>query len=135
MDICIPVQAELSLALPSGTVANPLEQARIDDATAALPEPPTADLKVTATTIDPATHSLRIAFVVPDDDRAAPEIFLAGPSGFSFGKPSINAAADGGFVADIPYRAPAKGGELKGRTALFVLRSGRRSMETSLAFE
>jgi DsbC/DsbD-like thiol-disulfide interchange protein len=134
-DICIPVQAELALVLPAGTVANPLEQARIDDATAALPGAPAADFKVTETALDAAAKTFRIAFLAPQGTDTAPEIFLAGPTGFSFGKPIIKAAADGSFTADIPYRTPAKSGDLQGKTAILVLRSGARSIETPLAFE
>jgi len=134
-DICIPVQAELSVSLPAGAATNPLEQARIEDAKAALPGAPAADFKVTRTTLDTAAKTLRIVFLAPQNKETAPEIFLSGPAGFSFGKPIVKAAADGGFTAEIPYHAPAKGGDLKGRTAELVLRAGARSIETPLAFE
>ncbi len=133
-DICIPVQADLTLSLPVGTAANPLEQARIDDAIAALPGAPAADLKVTATRVDAAAKKLEIAFVAPGGKAADAEIFLAGPAGFSFSKPTIHRSADGTFVADIPYRTP-KNGALTGKSAVLVLRAGPRSMETVLAFE
>ncbi|WEZ84135.1 protein-disulfide reductase DsbD family protein [Rhizobium sp. 32-5/1] len=134
-DICIPVQAELAVSLPAGAAGNPLEQARIDDAKAALPGAPAADFKVTETIVDTAAKTLQIRFMVPDGTQDVPEIFLAGPAGFSFGKPLVKVASGGGFTADIPYRSSKKGGNLTGRTAVLVLRAGPRSIETSLAFE
>lgn len=134
-DICIPVQAELAVALPAGAIANPLEQARIDDAKAALPDASTADFKVTETNLDPAAKTLRISFITPEDKDETPEIFLAGPAGFSFGKAMVKDAADGGYTADIPYQTSAKDGKLTGKTVVLVLRAGARSMETPLAFE
>ena len=90
-DICIPVQAELAVEMPAGAAANPLEQARIDAALAALPGAPAADFKVTETKVDAATKTLHIRFAAPDGEQEAPEIFLAGPAGFSFGKASDQA--------------------------------------------
>ena len=135
-DICIPVQANLSLSLPEGTAENPLDRARIDDAVAALPAQPSETFKVKAASFDAAGKRLRLSLVTPDASaEEPPELFLAGPPGYSFGKPEIISIANGAFTADVPVRVPAKGGALKSGSVLLVVRSGKRSMETPLAFD
>ena len=135
-DICIPVQAELSLSLPEGAADNPLDQARIDDAVAALPAQPSETFKVKAASFDAAGKRLRLSLVTPGVSTGTPpELFLAGPPGYSFGKPENVTMANGEFTAELPVRVPAKGGALKSGSVLLVARSGERSMETPLAFD
>ncbi len=135
-DICIPVQADLSLSLPEGTAENPLDRARIDDAVSALPAQPSEAFKVKAASFDAAGKRLRLSLVTPDASTGTPpELFLAGPPGYSFGKPENISVTNGEFTADVPVRVPAKGGALKSGSVLLVARSGERSMETPLAFD
>jgi DsbC/DsbD-like thiol-disulfide interchange protein len=135
-DICIPVQAELSLSLTEGAADNPLDMARIDDAVAALPAQPSETFKVKAASFDAAGRRLRLSLVMPGASaETPPELFLAGPPGYSFGKPENIRVANGAFTADVPVRVPAKGGTLKSGSVLLVARSGERSMETPLAFD
>ncbi|OBZ92915.1 hypothetical protein ADU59_24655 [Pararhizobium polonicum] len=135
-DICIPVQADLSLPLPAGLAENPLDKARIDDAVSALPEEPSDTFKVTAATFDPAGKRMRISLLLPwTNQTAPPELFLAGPPGYSFGKPDSMTTENGQVTADIPVRVPAQGGALKSGSVLLVARINGRSMETPLAFD
>jgi len=135
-DICIPVQADLSLSLPKGAAENPLDKARIEDAVAALPGQPSETFKVKAASFDTAGKRLRLSLVTPGvSAETPPELFLAGPPGYSFGKPENVTVANGEFTAEVPVRAPAKGGALKSGSVLLVARSGERSMETPLAFD
>ncbi|CAN7198852.1 protein-disulfide reductase DsbD family protein [Pararhizobium sp. LjRoot255] len=135
-DICIPVQAELSLSLTEGAADNPLDKARIDDAVAALPAQPSETFKVKAASFDAAGKRLRLSLVMPGASaETPPELFLAGPPGYSFGKPENISVANGTFTADVPVRVPAKGGTLKSGSVLLVARSGEHSMETPLAFD
>jgi DsbC/DsbD-like thiol-disulfide interchange protein len=135
-DICIPVQADLSLSLPDGLAENPLDRARIEDAASALPEEPSDTFKVTAASFDPAEKRLRISLLVPQETgNKPPEFFLAGPPGYSFDKPENITTVNGRVTADIPVRIPSKGGALKSGSVLFVARAGGRSMQTPLAFD
>jgi DsbC/DsbD-like thiol-disulfide interchange protein len=132
-DICIPVQADLHLSLPEGLAENPLDRARIEDAVAALPMPPSGTFKVTAAAFDAAEKRLHLELVTP---AAAPaEIFLSGPAGYSFGTPDTVVAQDGKVTAVVPVRVPAKGGALKSGAVTLVARSGDQSIETPLAFD
>ncbi|WP_455272422.1 protein-disulfide reductase DsbD domain-containing protein [Rhizobium herbae] len=132
-DICIPVQADFNLSLPEGLAENPLDRARIDDAVAALPMEPSDTFKVMAASFDTAEKRLHISLMTPAAMPA--ELFLAGPPGYSFGKPENVTSAAGEMTAEIPVRVPAKGGALKSGSVLLVARAGERSMQTPLAFD
>ncbi|MCW0000385.1 protein-disulfide reductase DsbD family protein [Pararhizobium sp. YC-54] len=133
-DICIPVQADLSLSLPESLAGNPLDRARIDDAVAALPMEPSDTFKVTAASFDAAGKRLHVSLVTPEAVAPA-ELFLAGPPGYSFGKPEMVTSENGKVTAEIPVRIPAKGGALKSGSVVLVARSGGLSMQTPLAFD
>ena len=135
-DICIPVQGELGLVLPGDGGGNPLDRARIDAAIAALPEKPADDFKVTTASFDPAAKRLRVALTVPAQAAGSmPELFFAGPPGYSFGKPEKMTHADGKVTAEVEVRIASKGGALKSGAVLLLARAGERSMETPLAFD
>lgn len=133
-DICIPVQGELTLALKQGDLDNPLDGARIDDAIAALPEAPSGDFAVTASHYDADKAVLNVSFHLPDGNDH-PELFLAGPSGVSFGKPEITTEGETGLGATVPVRLRGKDKELKGKPIVVTIRAKGRSMETTLAFD
>ncbi|HEV7319622.1 MAG TPA: protein-disulfide reductase DsbD domain-containing protein [Ensifer sp.] len=133
-DICIPVQGELTLALKQGSFDNPLDEARIDDAVAALPEAPSEDFAVTASRYDAAAARLHLSLRLPAGD-SHPELFLAGPPGVSFGKPEIRPEGSAELSATVPVRLSAKDGELKGKPIVLTVRAKNRSMETTLAFD
>lgn len=134
-DICIPVQAELSVSLPEKLVENPLERARIDAAVAALPQAPNDHFHVASAAYDPQAQVLRVTLALPaDSDAEQPELFIAGPPGYGFGKPVLS--RDGSNTrADIPVRAPKAGGALKSGSVVIVVRAGDQSMESPLAFD
>lgn len=135
-DICIPVQANLSLHLPAGLAKNPLDGARIADAASALPEPPSDTFKITAASFDPAAKRIHVQLKVPQGTgETHADLFIAGPPGYSFGKPENVSNAGGQMTAEIPVRIPSKGGTLKSGSVLLVARAGGRSMESPLAFD
>lgn len=133
-DICIPVQAELEVSMPDAMVENPLEKARIDAAVAALPQAPDDRFKAVSAAYDPQTDLLHLGLVLPEGE-AAPELFIAGPPGYGFGKPVLTPGDGGALRADIPVRAPKAGGALKSGSVMLTVRAGERSMETPLAFD
>jgi DsbC/DsbD-like thiol-disulfide interchange protein len=133
-DICIPVQANLSLSLPAGAAQNPLDRARIDNAVAALPMEPSDTFKVTAASFDAAAKRLHLTLLAPVSEIPA-ELFLSGPPGYSFGNPETITSDNGKVTAEIPVRIPANGGVLKSGSVLLVARAGGHSMETPLAFD
>jgi DsbC/DsbD-like thiol-disulfide interchange protein len=135
-DICIPVQGELNLMLKQGEFDNPLDAARIDGAVAALPEPPSENFKVATVVYDEQKAVVQLSLLLPPDAaKEPPELFLAGASGVSFGKPVITNAEGPEIKAEIPVRLAAKDKSLKGKPIILTVRAGERSMETTLAFD
>lgn len=135
-DICIPVQADFDLPLPAGLTENPLDRARIDDAIAALPSEPSDAFKVASASFDAAAKRLHLSLVTPGASaKAPPELFLAGPPGYGFGKPENVTLANGRMTAEVPVRVPVKGGALKSGSVVLVARSGDQSIQTPLAFD
>lgn len=133
-DICIPVQAELDVALPARMVDNPLEKARIDDAVAALPSEPSETFRVASASFDAATMKMRLAMTVPAGIEM-PELFLAGPPNYDFGNPENIQRNGNTMTIDVPVRVPAKGGALKSGSVLLVAKAGEQSIESALAFD
>ncbi|WP_077962133.1 protein-disulfide reductase DsbD domain-containing protein [Ensifer adhaerens] len=133
-DICIPVQGELTLALKQDGFDNPLDGARIEDAVAALPEAPSADFSVTSSRYDADKATLHLSVRLPADGHD-PELFLAGPPGFSFGRPEVQPARDREVNAAVPIKLTGKDRELKGKPIVLTVRAQGRSMETTLAFD
>lgn len=133
-DICIPVQGDLTLALKQGDFDNPLDGARIDAAVDALPEAPSGEFAITASRYDAEKAVLHLSVHMPNGtDR--PELFLAGPSGVSFGKPEISTEGEASLSAAVPVRLSGKDRELKGKPIVVTIRARDRSMETTLAFD
>ena len=135
-DICIPVQADLSVPLKERQAENPLEKARIDDAVAALPEEASDSFRVVSASFDRAAKVMRLTLAIADMPAGTlPELFLAGPPGYSFGKPANLMRVKGQVTAEVPVKEPQKAGALKSGAVLLVARAGARSMQTALAFD
>lgn len=132
-DICIPVQGELDVTLKEGDFDNPLDSARIADAVASLPEAPSEDFRVTTATFDAAAGVIRLDLQLPQK-ASRPELFLAGPSGISFGKPVVGEPATHRRV-DVPVRLSGKDKRIAGKPIALTVRAGDRSMETTLVFD
>ncbi|PYE46361.1 DsbC/DsbD-like thiol-disulfide interchange protein [Rhizobium sp. PP-F2F-G20b] len=81
--ICIPVQAELDLALAADAADNPLDTARVRAAFAALPAAPLPDFDVVHAAFDAQTHEIALAMRLPEGAELL-DVFLAAPSGYVF---------------------------------------------------
>lgn len=135
-DICVPVQADFNVSVPASQAENPLERARIDKAIADLPEAPSDGFKVSSAGFDGSAKRLKLSLILPAPDaKTPPELFLSGPSGFSFGKLENISVKNGVMTADVPVRVPAEGDGLADGAVLLVVRAGERNMQTTLAFD
>ncbi|MFP5075888.1 protein-disulfide reductase DsbD domain-containing protein [Rhizobium sp. YIM 134829] len=134
-EICIPVSA--TMVATAGTQPTPLEQARIDAALRALPEPPSPDFRIEQTAYDPEQGVLSLALHLPEIRAAGPvELFLSGPDDQQFGRP-VETGREGRTVRFAVALKGAPGG-LPGSEAgpiLITVRAAGRSMETPLAFD
>lgn len=133
-EICIPVQGTLDLTLESGDFDNPLDGARIENAIASLPEPPSDDFRITKSAFDEATGTIRLDLRLPQG-AGKPEIFLAGSAGLSFGPPVVGDLTGAERRVDVPVKLSAKDREIAGKAIVLTVRAGDRSMETTLAFD
>jgi len=139
-DICIPYEAKLSLKLPPGT-ADPSAHAHlIDKYRSAVP----GDGKAHGLKID-ALHSVttktgaRLQLVASAQTPfTAPDTFVEGAPGLSFGKPSV-IMLDGGRRALIDVQVDGldglddeKGQTIDNRSFVVTLVDGRRAAESML---
>ncbi|PDT40639.1 MULTISPECIES: protein-disulfide reductase DsbD domain-containing protein [Sinorhizobium] len=133
-DICIPVQGTLDLALKAGVFDNPLDGARIEEAVAALPKPPSDHFRVTMTDFEEDAGIMHLDLRLPQD-AGEPEIFLAGPAGLSFGAPVVGDLSGAERRVDIPVKFSGKDRKMGGKAIAITVRAGDLSMETTLAFD
>lgn len=95
-EICIPLDAALSLDLPA-TAARPTAFTQLLDRWASRVPADLPGLGLTVSTAyaegDPASPKL-VLTLVSDTALSQPDVFPEGPSGLSFGKPAVTLAAD-----------------------------------------
>ncbi|HVK90506.1 MAG TPA: protein-disulfide reductase DsbD domain-containing protein [Mycoplana sp.] len=132
-DICIPVQADLSVDLQAGATAEANEAAELAAAEAALPEPPSADFMVTGAHWSDDGKSLHVTFTAPG--AAPPQVFVSGPAGFQFGSGTTPARSGDAYRVEVPLLQKPKAASLSGAAILFTAESGGRAMETPLAID
>ncbi len=129
-EICIPLQAELTVD-PS-VETDPLEEALVSAAEAALPEKPGKDFSVTAATLDADRGTLRLELTVPAvADAGSPDFFLSGPSGYGFG-PARDVELNGTRLkAAIPVTQHPRRDPAGAKSIVLAVGMGGRTMETS----
>ncbi|KQR77414.1 protein-disulfide reductase DsbD domain-containing protein [Rhizobium sp. Leaf341] len=141
--ICIPVQAQLDVALAdaqAGAAAdNPLDTARVRSAFAALPAPPSPDFNVAEARFDATGHAIALALTLPEGATLS-DVFLAAPSGYAFGPLRSEIDATGRTQVRIPTKRPLKASGLPAdgsiRATISVKRpGGMAAMETPLVFK
>ncbi|QRM54575.1 protein-disulfide reductase DsbD domain-containing protein [Sinorhizobium sp. BG8] len=134
-EICVPVQAELSVDVGAESFANPLEIAALDDAEARLPERASEDFRATSASWSGDGKTLSVMFRAPDDDGAPPEVLVSGPEGFQFGVARPTGQGDGSYSYEVPLVRKPKAADGKTAQLLLTVRSGARTMETPLVLD
>jgi DsbC/DsbD-like thiol-disulfide interchange protein len=134
-NICIPFQAEFSLALPP-VKGTPVEEAMIlNSALAQLPEAPSDTFAVTQYVMAQGGHVLRLTLRLPEDAGEAPQVIVTGPEGHILFD-GVNGRRDGDiYTLDMPIGKIPKGYDIKGKRWGILAIAGKRAMETSLAFD
>jgi DsbC/DsbD-like thiol-disulfide interchange protein len=134
-NICIPFQAEFSLAFKplKGT---PVEEAMIlNEAAARLPEAPSDAFAVTRYAMTQGGNVLRLTLRLPEGTEKPPQVIVTGPEGHILFD-GINGQQDGeSYSLDMPVGKLPKGYDVKGKRWGILVLAGNRAMETSLAFE
>jgi DsbC/DsbD-like thiol-disulfide interchange protein len=135
-DICIPVQAELSVDTGAETFANPLEEMLIAEAEADLPAGSAQDFAALSSAWSTDGKSLEVSFKAPlAEDGSMPEVFVSGPGNFQFGAAGALEKHGEAYVATVPVLHRPKKADLSAKPILFTVRSGDRTMETPLAID
>ena len=134
-DICIPFQAEYSLALPVGEQPTTHELALLDAAKASLPQPPSSDFTLQNHSLSADAKTLSLSLTLPEATGKAPTIYVTGPTGYAFFQ-QANAKREGTiYSADITIGKLPKNYDIKGKTWGILVVDGDRAMETTLALE
>ncbi|MBD9371314.1 hypothetical protein IB238_01500 [Rhizobium sp. ARZ01] len=135
-DICIPVQAELTVDLQASATAGSQDEAVVAVAEAALPEAPSPDFAVSDARWSADGKSISVTFTAPArrSDKP-PQVFVSGPEGFQFGSGAAPERIGDAYRVDVPLLHKPKSASLSGAAILFTVESGGRSMETPLAID
>ncbi|MCY0094177.1 protein-disulfide reductase DsbD domain-containing protein [Hoeflea ulvae] len=135
--ICVPFQADFTVDLAEGSVADDGAPSIVADAFARLPEAPGADFKVETARFDAESKSLEIAARLPGfrPSGVTPDLFVAGPQGFAFAPPQL-VSDEAGLatwtvrIEGLPEPAPDAG--VAGENLDIVVTLGQRAIGLSL---
>ncbi|WP_439626670.1 protein-disulfide reductase DsbD domain-containing protein [Shinella sp.] len=133
-DICIPVQAELTVDSIGESFANPLEETAIADAEATLPGGSGDGFKPLSGRFAADDKSVTVRFEAPADGQL-PDVFLSGSSTFEFGAAGPVRRDGNVFVAEVPVLHKPKVFDLAKDPIRLTVRSGDKTMESPLAIE
>jgi DsbC/DsbD-like thiol-disulfide interchange protein len=133
-NICIPFQADFRLELSATGPLPYQENLILDEAIRHLPEKPSHDFAVTAYTLSDDRQNLRLTLKLPDE-MSLPQIFVAGPEGHVLLDQENETRTGDRYVVDMPVGKLPKNYDVHGKRWDILIVSGRRAMETSLAFE
>lgn len=133
-NICIPFQAELTVASSAGETEIEAEKALITTARAALPEAPSPGFSAQHHMLQPDLKRLDVTLSLPPSS-VPPRFFLTGPSGYVFVEGTFSTAADGQTLLSVPIRKLPKKYTPSGKQWGLLVMSGDRAMETTLAFD
>ncbi len=133
-NICIPFQADFSLALKQ-VGGTPAEEAMIvNQAMSKVPEPPSHDFAVLDHAITPDLDTLHLKLRLPGDTTAPSQVIVTGPQGHVLIE-GINGRRDGDrYSLDMPVGKLPRNYDVTGKQWGILVIAGDRAMETSLAF-
>jgi DsbC/DsbD-like thiol-disulfide interchange protein len=133
-NICIPFQADLTVAPDKADSANPVEAALVASARANIPPGPSEDFHVIDHQLSDDEHELTVRLKLPEDARE-PRAFVSGPSGHVFVKASSSIDASGETLLTMPIGKLPKKYTIAGKRWDILVVAGDRAMETTLAFD
>ncbi|MEF2070461.1 protein-disulfide reductase DsbD domain-containing protein [Consotaella aegiceratis] len=97
-DVCIPVQAELSLDPDTA----PNETGAVEAAFAALPRRDEAASDISGASLDPDMTTLSVETTLAPTQAHDADLFVAGPKGWTFGSPAEIRSLGGRTVFEVP---------------------------------
>ena len=133
-EICIPVQAELTVDASDESFVNPLEEAAVADAEATLPHGAGNGFKPLSGAWAADGKSVTVRFEAPADGPL-PEVFLSGSSSFEFGAAGPARLEGDAYVAEVPVLHKPKVFDLAKDPIRLTVRAGEKTMESPLAID
>ena len=130
-DICIPVQAELTVETGGEGFTNPLEETAIRAAEATLPGAAGDGFRPLDGRWSADGKTISVRFEAPADTA---DVFLSGAP-FEFGAAGPVRRDGDAFVADVPVLHRPKVFDLAKNPILLTLRAGEKTMEAPLKVE
>ncbi len=131
-EICIPVNADFSLDIPSSeSPANSIASVMVAGAFASLPGPEDDSFAVGKAELSKDGHRVTVTARLPGSTPggAPPQLFVAGPAGWSFAPARLQQRSGGSATFVVPVAA--RPDTLRDDTRLIlVVRDGERSIET-----
>ena len=132
-EICIPVQAELTVDASAEGFTNPLEETAITDAEARLPGAQEAHFRPLSGLWSADGKTITVRFEAPEDGPL-PDVFLSGAP-FEFGAAGPVRREGATLVSDVPVLHRPKVFDLAKNPIQLTLRAGEKTMESPLAIE
>jgi DsbC/DsbD-like thiol-disulfide interchange protein len=130
-EICIPAEAEATVAIPLKPEADPLTRATLESAGTRIPGVPEKD-RFAVETAEISGGSLRVSLVLPGD--GTPDLFVEPPEGWFVAQPVLVSGGEGHAIFDVPLGGGVpKGESAAGKTFRFLAVAGPRSFEQSVA--
>lgn len=133
-EICIPVQAELTVDPRGEGLADPLEEHAVASAEARLPPAAGDGLAPLSGRWSKDGKTLTVRFRAPDGD-GVPEVYVSGPADIQFGPASGIAREGDAYVASVPVLFKPKSFDAAKGPVLLAVRAGTRTMESPLAID
>lgn len=132
-DICLPVAADLALAISPGDPAP--DRALIDGYRELVPRPGTlADAGISSVTVEGSGKATTLAVdIMPSAPGVEPDIFVEGPPAFYFGNPVATPAADGRLRLAIPVDGVRPDRPLQGAGLKLTVVNGAVRVEHELS--
>lgn len=134
-DICVPFQADLTVALSAAGQSQPEEKAILDAADARLPEAPSSKFKVTKHTLSADQKELTLNITLPDIGDTTPDVVIAGPSGYVFTKQLMSKRDGASLTTTVAIGKLPKNYDISGKSWSALVIDGARAIESPLAFK
>ncbi|MFK0331480.1 protein-disulfide reductase DsbD domain-containing protein [Rhizobium sp. NPDC090275] len=134
-DICVPFQADLTVALSTAGQSQPEEKALLDAADARLPEAPSSKFKVSKHALSADQKELTLSITLPDIGDTTPDVVIAGPSGYVFTKQLMSKRDGTSLTTTVAIGKLPKNYDISGKSWSALVIDGARAIESPLAFK
>jgi DsbC/DsbD-like thiol-disulfide interchange protein len=131
-NICIPFQAQFTLALAPDSGTSFAEAMILNEADATLPEAPSPDFTISHYAVTGGTLALKLR--LPADAPKKPKVIVTGPEGHVLFNDAEGEWENGLFSVDMPIGKLPSGYDMDGKHWGILVLCGQRAMETTLAF-